>query len=190
MRPGILKRLLNWFSTLGAVLLSLVIIAVGELLPPMFTVQRFQEAHPPVNQALTGITVAMTALGMLLLVRVPDSRMKPQAVWRKTEGAVRGPRWFFSGIILSAGFSDEARMWRLKRAFREGEWWRIPRWRRLTLMLVGAILTYYGLFGLLFLLSPPGLKFFLFLAVLYATARSTYAFAADRPFRAGEEGSN
>jgi hypothetical protein len=194
MRPGILKRLLSWVYTLGAVLLSLVIIAVGEVLPPMPAVQRFQDAHPPITQGLTGIAVAMTTLGVLLLaftqflVRVPDPRMKPQAQWRKTEGIVRAPRWFFSGIMLSAGFSDEARLWRVKRAFREGEWWRVPRWRRMTLMLAGAILTFYGLFGLLLLLSPPGLKFFLFLVVLYATVRSVYAFAVDRPFRKDVEG--
>ena len=194
MCPGILKRLMSWAPTLGAVLLSLVIIAVGELLPPMPAIQRFQEAHQPLNQVLTGVTVAMTALGVLLLaftqflVRVPDPRMRPQVVWRKTEGTLRGPRGFFSGIILSAGFSDEARMWRLKRAFRDGEWWRVPRWRRFTLMLAGAILTFYGVFGLLFLLSPPGLKFFLSLVALYATARSVYAFATDRPFREDDEG--
>jgi hypothetical protein len=180
---------------LGTILLSLLIVAVGELLPPMPAVQRFQEAHPPVNQALTGVTVVMTILGTLLLaftqflVRVPGPHMAPQAKTFKTKGMVRGRGWFFSGIMTSAGFSDEARMWRVKKAFREGEWWRVPRWRRLTLMMSGAILTFYGLFGLLFLLSPPGVKFFLFLVVLYATARSVYAFAVDRPFRRDDEGS-
>ena len=66
----------------------------------------------------------------------------------------------FLGKMISAGFSDEARFWRLRKAFRDGEWWSVPRWRRFTLMLLGAILLFYGLFGLLFLLSPPGLKFF------------------------------
>ena len=138
MRSGILNRLSNWLSTLGAVLLSLLIIVVGKLLPPMPAVQRFQETHLPITQALTGITIAMTTLGVLLLVRVPNPRLKPQAQWRKTEGIVRGPRWFFSGIMLSAGLSDEARKWRVKKAFREGEWWRVPRWRRLTLMLAAS----------------------------------------------------
>jgi hypothetical protein len=50
-------------------------------------------------------------------------------------------------------------------------------------MMLGAILLFYGLFGLLFLLFPPGVKFFLALVALYATARTLYAFATDRPFR-------
>ena len=48
-------------------------------------------------------------------------------------------------------------------------------------MLLGGILLFYGLFGLLFLLFPPGVKFLLLLAVLYATVRSIYALTADRP---------
>jgi len=195
MRTRIPDRLLNWFSLLGTILLSLLIIAVGELLPPMPAVQRFQEAHPPINQALTGVTLVMAILGTLLLaftqflVRVPDPRMAPQAQTFKTKGMESGRGRFFSGIMTSAGFSDQARMWRLKKAFREGEWWRVPRWRRFTLMMFGAILTFYGLFGLLFLLFPPGVKFFLFLVVVYATVRSVYAFVVDRPFRRGDEGS-
>ena len=59
----------------------------------------------------------------------------------------------------------------------------MPRWRRMTLMMLGAILLFYGLFGLLFLLSPPGVKFILFLAVVYATIRSIYGFAVDQPYR-------
>jgi hypothetical protein len=50
-------------------------------------------------------------------------------------------------------------------------------------MLLGAILLFYGLFGLLFLLSPPGVKFLLLLVALYATVRSVHAFLVDRPFR-------
>jgi uncharacterized membrane protein len=89
--------------------------------------------------------------------------------------------------LISAGFSDEARMWRVKKAFRDGDWWSMPRWRRFTLMMLGAILLFYGLFGLLFLLFPPGLKFFLFLVVVYATFRSVYAFVVDRPFRKDDD---
>jgi len=50
-------------------------------------------------------------------------------------------------------------------------------------MMLGAILLFYGLFGLLFLLSPPGVKLLLFLVVFYATVRSVYAFTVDQPFR-------
>jgi hypothetical protein len=153
----------------------------------MPAVQRFQDTHVAINQALIGITIAMIILGTLLLaftqflVRVPGPHLKSQTI--RTEGTAKGPRSFFSGIMLSAGFSDEAPIWRLKKAFQDGEWWSKPRWRRFTLMMVGAILTFYGLFGLLILLSPPGVKFLLSLVVIYGTARTVYAFAVERPYR-------
>jgi hypothetical protein len=189
MSSGFAHRLLGWFTWLGYILVSLLVIALGEWLPLMPAVQRFQETHPVIDQVLTGITLGMTILGTLLLVftqflvRVPDPRPTAQSRTIKTKGNVKSPGRFFSGIMISAGFSDEARMWRLMRAFRDGEWWRVPRWRRFTLMMLGAILLFYGLFGLLFLLSPPGLKLLLFLVVVYATGRSVYAFMVDRPFR-------
>ena len=176
----------GWLAWLRNILLCLLVVAVGEWLPWMPAIQRFQEAHPSIDRVLIGVAVAMTILGVLLLaftqflVRVPDPH---RAQIFKTTGAMKGPGRFFSGVMLSAGFSDQAPIWRLKKAFRDGEWWRVPRWRRFTLMMLGAILTFYGLFGLLFLLSPPGLKFFLLLVVLYATVRSVYAFAVDRPDR-------
>lgn len=189
MHSEFARRLPGWFSRLGYILLCLLLIALGEWLPLMPAVQRFQEARPFANQALIAATVAMTILGILLLaftqflVRVPDRRLAPRARTFKTRGIVKGAGWFFSGISISAGFSDEAPIWRVKKAFRDGKWWRVPRWRRLTLMMLGACLLFYGLFGLLFLLSPPGLKFFLSLVVLYATVRTVYAFIVDRPFR-------
>jgi hypothetical protein len=193
MRSPFARRLLGWLSWLGNILLVLLLVAVGKWLPPMPAFQRFQDAHPAVNQALIVVTVGMTVLGTLLLaftqflVRVPDKRRAPQAQTLRGTGSMKGWRGFFAGKMISAGFSDEARMWRLRKAFRDGEWRRVPRWRRFTLMMLGAILLFYGLFGLLILLFPPGLKFLLFLVVLYATARSVYAFAVDRPFRQDDD---
>ena len=80
------------------IILTLLLIAVGEWLPLMPAVQRFQEAHPAINQALTGGTIAMTILGTLLLaftqflVRVPDPRVQNI----KSDASVKGPGWFFS----------------------------------------------------------------------------------------------
>lgn len=193
MDSGLARRLRAWLVWLGYLLLSLLLVAVGEWLPPMPAAQRFLHAHPFVNQVLTGVTVGMTALGTLLLaftqflVRVPDSRRAPQAQTAQTKGKHKGKIWFFSGEMITAGFSDQARFWRVRKAFRDGEWWHVPRWRRLTLMMVGAILLFYGLFGLLFLLSPPGVKFILSLVVVYATARTVYGFAVDQPFRQDDD---
>jgi hypothetical protein len=187
MGKEFIHRVKGWLTSLGFLLLVLLIIAVGEWLPLMPAIQRFQEVHPSLNQALIVVAIVMNTLGILLLaltqflVKVPD-KDQPQPSWNsKTQGTVKGRGWLFSGTIITAGFSDEARIWRVRKAFRDGEWWRVPRWRRFSLMMLGAILLFFGLFGLLFLLFPPGVKFLLLLAVIYGTVRSIYAFATDQP---------
>ncbi len=181
MGSGFTSHLKGWLSSLGFILLTLLVIAAGEWLPYMPAFERFQKAHPSLNQVLIAITLAMTILGGLLLVFTQFLVRLPDVQTTETKGRQKGRGWVFSGATLTAGFSDEARFWRVRKAFRDGEWWRSPRWRRMSLMLLGGILLFYGLFGLLFLLFPPGVKFLLLLAVLYATVRSIYAFTADRP---------
>ena len=182
------RRLKGWISWLATILLTLAIVYLGEWLPLMPAFQRFQETHPAINQALTVITLAMTVIGTLLLVlaqflgHVPATgEAQTQAQTSQTVGSVKGPGWVFSGKMISSSFSDEARLGRVRKAFRDGEWWRVPRWRRFSLMMLGAILLFYGLLGLLFLLFTPGIKFLLFLVAIYATVRSVYAFTADQP---------
>ena len=68
MQSGIASRLKGWLSRLGVLLLTLLVIAVGEWLPYMPAFQRFQETHPSLNQTLIAITLVMTVLGGLLLV--------------------------------------------------------------------------------------------------------------------------
>ncbi len=177
-------------STAATLVVCLVVIAVGELLPPLRGVDTLLAANPPLNRALLAVTISMTAVGVFLLVftqflvRVPDSRRDRGAAAVPALGETKGwPVRFFYGVTASASFHDEARMWQLKRAFQNGDWWRKPRWRRFTLMMLGAALLFYGLFGLFFIISTPGIKLLVALAVLYATARTVWAFRQDRPFR-------
>jgi len=191
------RHLKGWISWLATIALTLAVIFIGEWLPLMPAFQRFQESHPAINQALIVVTLTMTIMGTLLLVftqflvHVPEKgEAQPKAQSVKTVGVVKGPGRYFSGKIISTSFSDEARFWRVRKAIQDDEWWRVPRWRRFTLMMLGAILLFYGLFGLLFLLFTPGVKFLLFLVVIYATVRSVYAFAVDQSSGENESGSS
>jgi hypothetical protein len=192
MKSAFVRTLKSWLPWLRNILLFLLVIALGEWLPLMPAVQRLQETHPSINQALIGITLTMTILGTLLLaltqflVRVPNAHGVSPVRTTRSKGIVKGPGWFLSGIRITAGFSDEVRIWRFRKTFRDGDWWRVPRWRRMTLMMLGGILLFYGLFGLLILVFPPGVKFFVFLVVVYATVRTVYAFVVDQPFRENE----
>ncbi len=196
MLPDDLKGILSrWAATLVMVLAALTVIAVGELLPPLQAVQNVLAANPRLNQALIVLTAGMTTAGVFLLaftqflVRVPDSRRDQAAGSMPAENGRSGwSKHFFYGISLRAGFHDQARMWQVKRAFQNGEWWRVPRWRRFTLMMLGAALLFYGLFGLIFALATPGIKLLVLLVVGYGTVRTVWAFAQDRPSREREKG--
>ena len=131
MGSGFTSHLKGWLSSLGFILLTLLVIAVGEWLPYMPAFERFQKAHPSLNQVLIAITLAMTILGGLLLVFTQFLVRLPDVQTTETKGRQKGRGWVFSGATLTAGFSDEARFWRVRKAFRDGEWWRSPRWRRI-----------------------------------------------------------
>jgi hypothetical protein len=92
----------------------------------------------------------------------------------------------FYGVTASVGFQDEARRWQLKRVLHNGDWWREPRWRRFTLMMPGATLLFYRLFGLLFIIATPGIKL-LVAPVVFGNVRTVWAFKQDRPFREAEK---
>jgi hypothetical protein len=100
---------------------------------------------------------------------------------RRTRGRAG---WFaqrFSGLVISGGFHDEAPFWELKRAFQRGVWWSEPRWRRFSLMGLGAILLTFGLFGFIFFVSSPGIKLLMAGALLYATFRTAWGFYHAQP---------
>ena len=193
MGSGFKQTLKGLFSWVGTILACLLVIAIGDWLPPMHAVQGYLDAHAQFEQSVIGLMVAMAILGGLLLilpmflVRVPGEHGASDAQAIETRGTVRGSGQVFSGRSVSIGFSDKTRLWRLKQAFRDGEWWLVPRWRRMSLMLLGGMLLFYSLPGLLFLLSPPGVKFLLFLAICYVTVRTIYAFVIDKPSGAGGE---
>jgi len=181
-------------STAAMLVVCLVVIAVGELLPPLRGVDSGLATSPTLNRVLLAITISMTVTGVFLLaftqflVKVLESRRDHgAAAWLAAGEAMGWSARFFYGVTASAGFHDEARIWQLKRAFRNGDWWRKPRWRRFTLMILGAVLLFYGLFGLFFIISTPGIKLLVALVVAYATVRTAWAFYQDNPTQEAEE---
>lgn len=71
----------GWLTSLGFLLLVLLVIALGEWLPLMPAIQRFQEAHPSLNQAFIIVTIVMTILGMLLLATDLTIKINPKSLF-------------------------------------------------------------------------------------------------------------
>jgi hypothetical protein len=83
--------------------------------------------------------------------------------------------WRFRGRIAAKGFEDEASISEMKNA--AGGWWGDSRWRRDYLMGIFAAIMGLGLFFLVGVLAPAGIKLLIGAAVLYAAVRLVWAFA-------------
>lgn len=190
MLPDNLKHWIRQqLSRVGFIVLVFAVIVLGELLPPLRALHNYLETHLAAKNTLTGLAIAMTVVGTLLLaltqffVRVGDEQSgvligKSAQSWRGPMGWVARR---FAGLRITAGFHDEAPIWEIKKSFQQGIWWSKPRWRRFTLMGAGAFLLLYGLFGLFIVVSPPGVKLLAAVALVYATVRTAWAFYRAEP---------
>jgi hypothetical protein len=81
------------------------------------------------------------------------------------------------GAAASAQVANEASFAGMKAAFRSGEWWADPQWRRLFIAGGGALLLFYGMFSLAFVLAPGPIRVLAAAAILYATAMTGWGVA-------------
>lgn len=183
----VFHKLLTWSVTLVAVL---GVIAAGELLPPLQWLETFLAARPSLVRLLSGGAMSLAVLGILLLVgtqflvRVGDetvTHLGAAAQGEAASGIQSRLRQRLSGLVIGTSFQDEATFWQVKSAFRSGDWRRKPRWRRMSLMLLGAICLLFGLFGYFFFVFSAGVKLLMGGAMVYASARTLYGFWAAQP---------
>jgi hypothetical protein len=181
-------RLGNALRTILNLLLALVVIAIGEALPPLHRLHAWTQAH---RQTLLAVTISMTAVGFVLLmgmaIHMVLSRGTPMskreidalsarrltsrpALWRRSAYRSRG-------TAVGAQAEDSASFAEVKAAWRARAWQVSPRWRRLFAGLIGTALMATGMFSLFVVLGSPGIKLLCGGVLLYAWVRSVYAFA-------------
>jgi len=170
------------------VLLVLLVIAIGEALPPLHLLHAWTQAH---QQPLLAVTISLSAAGFILLMGMaihlvlakgkPMSRREidalsarrltaQPALWRRSAYRSRG-------TAAGAQGEDSATFAEIKAAWRVRAWRVSPRWRRLFAGLIGAALLATGLFGLFVVIGSPGIKLLCGGTLLYAWVRSVSAFA-------------
>jgi hypothetical protein len=178
------ERLRSWLGTLLLILAILVVAVVAEYITPLRDMDTYLSAHPAVARGLLTLTIGLTVLGGVLLVgtqfvvRVGDERplSEDEAEQQVDTTAGWGRRTYrFWGRSVGSGFSDQASIHEVKEAWRQGAW-RIPRWRRFFLMIMGGFLVLFGIFGLFTVIGPPWIKLISIVAILYATLRTAWAF--------------
>lgn len=179
-----------WLGVLRNVLLALVVIAVGELLPPL---QALEQWMAPRRAVLTWSTAGLAALGWLLLMGATLYRTATGGGSLKRDeiaahvasvkshlagpmAASRAYRYMLPKRAWGGGFSDEVSVAQFKAAWRQALWRSDSRWRGLFIMAAGAALMALGLFGIGIVLCSPGLKLLFGGALWYAAVRTTQAF--------------
>ncbi|HEX5714813.1 MAG TPA: hypothetical protein VF179_01565, partial [Thermoanaerobaculia bacterium] len=130
-------------------ILTLIVIAIGEALPPMQRLHAWVAAH---DGPILAVTITAGVIGFAL---------------------------FMGGVIhmvLRAQAQESVTLAEVKAAWRIRAWQVSPRWRRIFLIQIGVALFAIGLFGSLFVLAFQGLKLLLGGVIVYAVVRTVVAF--------------
>lgn len=181
------SRLRGGLRTALGVVLALVVIGIGEALPPLQRLHAWTQAH---QQSLLWVTIPVLAIGFVLfmgcainLVLTGGRPMSRQEIDRMNRPGRFGPALWRGSVYRSAGLAmgsegeDSASFSEVKQAWRERAWRNSSRWRRMFLWMLGAALLASGLVGTIFVIAPAGIKLVLGGAYLYAVVRTIVAFS-------------
>ena len=151
--PAPRNKLRDFLLTVRTVVLALIVIAIGEALPPMQRLHAWVAAH---DGPILAVTITAGVIGFAL---------------------------FMGGVVhmaLTSGTPMSRResvtLAEVKAAWRVRAWQVSPRWRRIFLIQIGVALFAIGLFGSLFVLALPGLKLLLGGVIVYGVVRTVVAF--------------
>ena len=167
----------------GVAMLALVLCVVigAERIPALKRMDVSIREH---RKPLVTLTLAMTILGFAVFMggavyysmksgRPPGEGGLGETAKQMTYPKTGLYRYWFWGRTWGRGFSDEFSIHEAKIAGQR--WWSDLRWQRAFVMGAGALTMGFGLFAVLGVLSPLGVKVLVAGALLYAMARLTWA---------------
>ncbi|HEY9871214.1 MAG TPA: hypothetical protein V6D08_18785 [Candidatus Obscuribacterales bacterium] len=168
------------FSTIRNLALIFAAIIIGELIPPLHWLHDWMALHKGTCMAIVGTICAIgfvvfMATTIELTVRLGRSweeseveqlaaqfrENQPGAMWRKWAYRFRG-----EGYGGSYGITIPIK--ELKDSVQSGQCWSDPVMTRMVIIAAGALVMALGICGIVFVLSPPGLKFVVLLVASYA----------------------
>ena len=186
-RLSILKPLANFAVMLGLVFVAIV---VAEAVPAMKDLERFMVRQ---QVPLLAVTIGMIVVGFVLfmgsvLYRIfggagePMSHTEIENLERSVRMDARPvfarvSRYRFRGRSAGSSFSDQFSVREAKEAWRQRAWRASPRWRGNFMVMGGALLLTFGLFGTFIVIGPNFIKLLCGTALVYAAVRTIIAFA-------------
>lgn len=181
------SRLRELLLTARNVVLALIVIVIGEALPPLQRLHEWTSAH---DGQILMVTIPLGIIGFALFIGcvvhlvltsgTPMSRreidglsarnLNPQPVLWKASG------YRHYGPAVGAQAEESVTLAEIKAAWRARAWEVSPRRRRIFLIQIGVALFVTGLFGSLFVIAFPGMKLLLGGVLVYAVVRTVSAF--------------
>lgn len=174
-------------STIRNLALVLVAIFIGELIPPLRWLHEWMSLHKTTSMAVVGtvsavgFVVFMTTI-IQMTVRLGKSLDESEvehmsAQFRENQPGAMWRKWAyrFRGRGQGGSFQIEMPIKELKESVNSGQCWSDPVMTRMVIIAAGALLMSFGIFGIIFVLSPAGVKFVVLLVVAYATYMTIWA---------------
>lgn len=187
---GARGRVRRVLLTARNLVLVLLVIAIAEAIPPLKQLETYLAAHrtdymiPLAVIAGIGFVLLMGgAIHMVLAGGRPMERREIEDSAGRTRVRSPGPAVFrrsayrVAGTAAGAQAEDSATFAEVKAAWRARAWRTSVRWRRLFAMGAGAVLMALGMFGIVIVLAPAGIKLLSALALVYAAVQTTRGFA-------------
>ena len=171
---------MQWLITL---VVAMTIIIGAERVPFLKKADNFIEQY---QWPLVAVTLALTVIGFVLFMggviygSMQGGRPLTHDQIQDMTRQIRYPQAFFSknwfrGKSWGRGFVDEFSVSEAKQAGIAG--WSDPRWRRNFLISIGALVMAVGLFSLIAVVGPMGVKVLMGGALLYVLVRLSWAMA-------------
>lgn len=190
-----LRTLARWAVRLGLFFFALLAAGVAaELVPELKLAGAWIEARrdellvATIGAALAGIFLLVgSVIVMLMEGGEPMDHTGVENQLRSMRDAQNLPytsrlsayRLFGKGAGASG--HDEFRIADFRRALAGGAVLRDPVWRRRACAAAGAVLMFFGIFGVMIVVTPLALKLLLAAVVLYAALRTAWAFVRAQP---------
>ena len=180
-----MRRIRGWIVPAALVLLAIALSEVPEVRQAGQTIDRHKEPLLAATIGLTalGFTVFMGGLfSMLMASGTAMTHEEIEGAISQRQGAGQPSTWRFAahrvfGAAAGQQASYEASFAGVKDAWRTGEWRRDAYWRRFFVIGAGAAMLFYGIFGIILILSPTHIKVLVAGVLAYATAMSVRGFA-------------
>jgi hypothetical protein len=196
-RPAFWTKLRNVAATL---VILLVAVLVGEMVPPLKSLDGFAARH---ESLLVALTVGMTVIGFMLFMGgivyrlfadeggpvtgAEDAGRARSSAFDAEPVAARLSVYRFRGRGAGASASEGFTLHEAAHAWRRRAWRTSPRWRANFIVTAGVALFVIGLFGFFVIGAPAGIKLLFIAAVVYAAIRLRLTVAqADAPQRRPE----